>query len=77
MSYWAKNQKDTKQKKVAKDKPLIFFCRNQWRKYMYLTRTVHHVCMWWLLVLLGSISKSGAEKTRQCDVCTEELDAAG
>ena len=24
MSYWAKNQKDTKQKKVAKDKPLIF-----------------------------------------------------
>ena len=44
---------------------------------MYLTRTVHHVFMWWLLVLLGSISKSGAEKTRQCDVCTEELDAAG
>ena len=25
MSYWAKNQKDTKQKKVAKDKPLFFF----------------------------------------------------
>ena len=36
---------------------------------MYLTRTVHHACMWCLLVLLGSIS--------QCDVCTEKLYAAG
>ena len=44
---------------------------------MYLTRTVHHAYMWWLLVFLGSISKSDAEKTRQYDVCTEELDAAG